>query len=156
MFNGPKGSKGREIKTRTLPLPSVIHDWLSAYLAAFPAREVTLPWDTPGGAPEAVSLIVTTREHLPLNRNYIDSKVWAPALKAAGISQTRDNGSHALRHFYASVLLDAGESIKAVSEFLGHADPGFTLRTYTHLMPSSDARTRNGQNCVHVAIHPDR
>jgi hypothetical protein len=39
---------------------------------------------------------------------------------------------HALRHFYASVLLDAGESIK----------PGFTLRTYTHLLPTSEQRTR--------------
>jgi integrase len=48
----------------------------------------------------------------------------------------------ALRHFYASVLLDAGESIKALSEYLGHHDPGFTLRTYTHLMPSSETRTR--------------
>lgn len=35
---------------------------------------------------------------------------------------------HALRHFYASVLLDGGESIKAVSEYLGHADPAMTLR----------------------------
>jgi integrase len=26
---------------------------------------------------------------------------------------------------------------RAVSEYLGHADPGFTLRVYTHLMPSS-------------------
>lgn len=49
---------------------------------------------------------------------------------------------HALRHFYASVLLDAGESIKALSEYLGHHDPSFTLRTYTHLMPNSEARTR--------------
>ncbi|HEY5834122.1 tyrosine-type recombinase/integrase, partial [Streptomyces sp.] len=49
---------------------------------------------------------------------------------------------HALRHWYASVLLDAGESIRAVSEYLGHSDPGFTLRTYTHLMPASAARTR--------------
>jgi integrase len=48
----------------------------------------------------------------------------------------------ALRHFYASVLLDAGESIRAVSEYLGHSDPGFTLRTYTHLMPNSEQRTR--------------
>jgi integrase len=38
---------------------------------------------------------------------------------------------HALRHFYASVLLDAGESIKALSEYLGHHDPSFTLRTYS-------------------------
>ncbi len=52
------------------------------------------------------------------------------------------NGMHALRHLAASVLLDAGESIKALSEYLGHADPGFTLRTYTHLMPASAARSR--------------
>jgi integrase len=38
--------------------------------------------------------------------------------------------------------LDAGESIKALSEYLGHHDPGFTLRTYTHLMPTSTARTQ--------------
>ncbi|WP_087790150.1 tyrosine-type recombinase/integrase [Streptomyces sp. CS159] len=35
---------------------------------------------------------------------------------------------HALRHFYASALFDAGENIKAVSEYMGHADPGMTLR----------------------------
>ena len=35
-----------------------------------------------------------------------------------------------------------GESIKALSEYLGHADPGFALRTYTHLMPSSEESTR--------------
>jgi integrase len=40
------------------------------------------------------------------------------------------------------VLLDAGESIKALSEYLGHHDPGFTLRTYTHLMPASTTRTQ--------------
>jgi hypothetical protein len=40
------------------------------------------------------------------------------------------------------VLLDAGESIKALSEYLGHSDPGFTLRTYTHLMPASEERTK--------------
>jgi integrase len=58
------------------------------------------------------------------------------------IPRSRDNGCHALRHFYASTLLDAGESIKAVSEYLGHADPGFTLKVYTHLMANSWARTK--------------
>ena len=38
--------------------------------------------------------------------------------------------------------LDAGESIRALAEYLGHADPAFTLRVYTHLMPSSSERTR--------------
>lgn len=49
---------------------------------------------------------------------------------------------HALRHSYASVRLDAGENIKALSGYLGHSDPVFTLRTYTHLMPISASRTR--------------
>ncbi|WP_367115024.1 tyrosine-type recombinase/integrase [Actinophytocola sp.] len=49
---------------------------------------------------------------------------------------------HALRHLFASVLLDAGESVKALAQYLGHSDPGFTLRVYTHLMPTSHERTR--------------
>jgi integrase len=32
--------------------------------------------------------------------------------------------------------------VQRVSEYLGHSDPGFTLRTYTHLMPNSTERTK--------------
>ncbi|CAM5704242.1 hypothetical protein SCANM63S_08014 [Streptomyces canarius] len=78
---------------------------------------------------------------------------WKRALASAGVIPPRERGArylqaapedgvHALRHAYASVRLDAGESIKALSEYLGHSDPGFTLRTYTHLLPSSETRTR--------------
>ncbi|MBM0239110.1 tyrosine-type recombinase/integrase [Micromonospora sp. ATA32] len=77
-----------------------------------------------------------------MDRNTFNRDCWHAALTSAGIQRTRATGMHALRHFYASVLLDAGESVKALSEYLGHADPGFTLRTYTHLMPSSEDRTR--------------
>jgi hypothetical protein len=34
----------------------------------------------------------------------------------------------------ASLLFEAGKDVKQVQEWLGHADPGFTLRTYVHLM----------------------
>ena len=54
-----------------------------------------------------------------------------------------ENGMHELRHFFASALLDQGESIKAVAEWLGHTDPAFTLATYTHLTPNSDERTKS-------------
>lgn len=53
-----------------------------------------------------------------------------------------DHGMRDQLHLYASVLLDAGESIKALAQYLGHSDPGFTLRVYTHLMPTSHERTR--------------
>ena len=86
--------------------------------------------------------MVTTAEGNALNRNQFNRAVWTPALKRAGVEQTREDGCHALRHFFASVLLNAGENIKAVSDYLGHSDPGFTLRTYTHLMPQSAERTK--------------
>jgi integrase len=90
----------------------------------------------------SANLLLTTRERGALNRNYFNTRVWRLGQARVGIEQSRDNGMHALRHWYASVLLDAGESIRAVSEYLGHSDPGFTLRTYTHLMPTSADRTR--------------
>ncbi len=81
-----------------------------------------------------------------------------PALAAAGVipvpgrgekyKASREDGMHALRHFYASVLLDAGESVKALAEYLGHSDPGLTLRVYAHLMPSSQERTRKAVAAV--------
>lgn len=62
---------------------------------------------------------------------------------------------HALRHYFASVLLDAGESIRTVSDYLGHADPGFTLRVYTHLIPSSEERARQAVDLAHRAGSED-
>ena len=87
-------------------------------------------------------LVVTTALGTAVAARYFDVRVWKPARETAGIPHTREHGMHACRHYYASVLLDAGESIKAVSEYLGHHDPGFTLRTYTHLMPTSEDRTK--------------
>ncbi len=61
---------------------------------------------------------------------------WKPALAKAGVIPKAKSREH-------EAALDAGESIKAVSESLGHADPGLTLKLYAHLMPSSRDRARN-------------
>lgn len=46
-------------------------------------------------------------------------------------------------HFYASVLMDVGENIKALAEYLRHSDPSLTaLRVCARLMPSPQERTR--------------
>lgn len=84
----------------------------------------------------------TSRERKPLNRNYVNTHIWRPAVASIGVQPGPGNGIHALRHFYASVLIDAGESVKAVAEYLGHSDPGFTMRVYAHLLPSSEERAR--------------
>jgi len=46
---------------------------------------------------------------------------------------------HDLRHTHASLLVAAGTPIKVVSERLGHAHPGFTMKTYQHVMPGMSA-----------------
>ena len=61
---------------------------------------------------------------------------------------------HALGHFYASVLPDAGEDVKALSAHLGHGVPGFTLRVYTHLVPSSDAQARKAVDGLYEGADP--
>lgn len=117
---------------------------LAEHLRAWPARDVTLPWDTAKGRPTTARLIVTSVRGLAIAANDFNRNYWKPALTAAGVPAGRyENGMHDLRHFFASTLLDQGESIKAVAEWLGHDDPAFTLATYTHLMPSSDERTKS-------------
>nr|WP_237745171.1 hypothetical protein [Kribbella catacumbae] len=40
------------------------------------------------------------------------------------------------------MTLADGVNIKELAEYLGHGDPGFTLRLYTHMLPSSHERAR--------------
>ena len=46
---------------------------------------------------------------------------------------------HALRHFYASVLIDQNMNPKRVQNLLGHATVQFTLDRYSHLFPPDHA-----------------
>lgn len=137
IFAPPKGGKTREV-----PLPASVARRLSDHAKQYAPVEVTLPWGTLTGDPTTVRLYLTTADGLPLSRSKFNPGVWKPAIRATDIPDDRRNGMRVLRHTYASVLLDAGESIKALSTYLGHADPGFTLRTYTHLLPTSEDRTR--------------
>jgi integrase len=137
VFGPPKGDKERHV-----PLPETVAFGLAAHVTKHEPVEVTLPWKTLDGPPVTAQLLFVNARHQWLHRFRFNRSVWRPSLTSAGIPLGRENGMHALRHFYASVLLDAGKSIKALSEYLGHHDPSFTLRTYTHLMPNSEARTR--------------
>jgi integrase len=104
---------------------------------------VTLPWAEPDGKPVTVQLLVTGDGNRVYTGDLFSKVVWRGAFRAAGVEyRSRADGMHALRHFYASTLLAHGVSIKELADYLGHSDPGFTLRTYTHLVPSSYERAR--------------
>ncbi|MFE3368383.1 tyrosine-type recombinase/integrase [Streptomyces sp. NPDC059173] len=153
LFAPPKNNKLRDV-----PLPDSVASALAGHLTAFPPVEITLPWLRPDGPPVTKLLYFTGEALGALRRNDFNTHVWKPALAAAGVipvpgigeryKAAREDGMHALRHFYASVLLDSGENIKALSAYLGHSDAGFTLRTYTHLMPASETRTRKAVDAV--------
>jgi integrase len=109
---------------RTVPLPQSVADALAAHLAEFgPGRE---------------GFIFTAPEGGPV-RGTRFREVWRRTLQSAGMVRVRP---HDLRHFYASLLIDAGESVKVVQDRLGHASATVTLDTYGHLWPNSEERTR--------------
>jgi integrase len=75
-----------------------------------------------------------------LSRPNVAGRVLKPAAKAAGLTVERGGEQvpwvsfHTFRHTCASLLFEAGRNVKQVAEWLGHADPSFTLRTYVHLL----------------------
>jgi integrase len=142
------GPPKTQASVRTIPLPQVVADALAAHLAAFPAGENGL---------------VFTWSGKPITRSVFGHK-WRPAVAMARKELTRQRkadaeddpaagladgtGFHALRHFYASLLIRHGESVKTVQSRLGHASAVETLDTYSHLWPDSDDRTRDAIDSI--------
>jgi len=157
VFGLPKREKVRDV-----PLPQGVAQALKDHAKKFPPVPVTLPWLRPDGPPVTKRLFFVRLDGASaVRRSDFNTRLWKPALVTAGAlpppaegarhKASREDGMHALRHFYASVLLAAGENVKALSLYLGHSDPGFTLRVYTHLMPSSDGRARRAIDTLYGA-----
>ncbi len=118
---------------RTIPLPAVVVDALRTHLVRFPVQH-------PDG------LVFTNELGRGIRRTAFSHHVWQPAVAAAGAR--RGTGFHDLRHYYASLLIRHGESVKTVQRRLGHATAAETLDTYAHLWPDSEDRTRAAIDAV--------
>ena len=70
----------------------------------------------------------------PLTRTTID-RYFNEGIKKSGVKKIR---MHDLRHSHATLLINAGVNIVAVSKRLGHSDINQTLKTYTHLLKDTD------------------
>jgi integrase len=139
---GEIGSTKSHSSQRTLPVPPVVVSTLREWKLACPPGELVFP--NGQGNPESHSNIV--------NRGLI------PAMKAAGLADptgetdkdgvailgARYSGLHALRHFYASWLINPKEAgglgldMKTVQSRMGHSSIVVTADVYSHLFPRRD------------------
>ena len=113
---------------RVVPVPDVLVEELARH---FELEDLT------SGQPE--KLIFTTARGEPIRRNRFN-EAWTRAVELAEVPT--ETTFHSLRHYYASLLIRHGESVKVVQERLGHSTAAETLDTYSHLWPDSQDRTR--------------
>lgn len=121
-----------EASRRDIPLPRVVVTALNEHLASYDV-----------GAED----LVFTWLGRPITRQRF-GRMWRPAAAVAGLTVETGTGVHALRHYYASLLIRYGESVKTVQSRLGHKSASETLNVYSHMWVDSDDRTREAVDSV--------
>lgn len=113
---------------RSVPLPSIVLEALAEHFARFEIDRA-----------DGRRLVFTNERGQPIRRTH-----FADAFRRAVIRAQIPEGTrfHELRHYYASLLIRHGESVKVVQKRLGHASAAETLDTYSHLWPDAEDRTR--------------
>lgn len=107
---------------RTVPLPDLAADAIRHHLDAYGTGREGLIFHRADGAPISRALF---------NAQFRRIKI------KAGVDVT----FHGLRHYYASLLIHGGASVKVVQARLGHASATETLDTYAHIWPDSESVT---------------
>ena len=167
VFKAAKGDK-----ERVVPLPGGLAQILAAQIKEYPPQPYMLPWMAEKDKGARITGEHTARllfrwhgddahtrgKHI-IASSY-DQGVWKPALSRAGIipppvkdargirrykGGSRDDGMHALRHFYSATLQDAGVSLAGVMEFMGHSRKGkvVTVAIYGHVTEETYAQARS-------------
>ena len=121
VFGPPK----TRASVREIPLPTSVAEALAKHIEQYP--------------PGPHGLLFTT-SHGRAWRWTTLGEVWRAKMRAAKLEGF---DFHELRHYYASLLIRYGESIKTVQARLGHKSAEETLNTYSHLWPDSDDRSRD-------------
>ena len=90
-------------------------------------------------------LLFTSAKGQRIDHSNLLRRVLKPAALAAGLREPVADGAgggqvdtwvgfHTFRHTRATTLFRSGWNAVQVQRFLGHSDPGFTLRRYVHLL----------------------
>jgi integrase len=110
---------------RLVPVPSEVLDVLARHVEVY------------GAGPDGV-FVHWGPGHRPMGHG-----AWGAAMRSATAEASLSGlRYHDLRHHFASRLIAAGCSVKAVQSALGHEKAATTLDTYGHLWPGDEDRIR--------------
>ncbi|MCX7884095.1 MAG: tyrosine-type recombinase/integrase [Caloramator sp.] len=121
IFQEPKTSSG----LRVVPIPPAVLEELKEHRKGQLQEKLKA-----GEVYEDNNLIFATELGRPLEHSSL-LRAFYRVIKKADI----DINFHALRHTYATRLLEMNEHPKVVQEILGHKDITTTLNIYSHVMP---------------------
>ncbi|WP_216211658.1 tyrosine-type recombinase/integrase [Amycolatopsis aidingensis] len=123
-------------KARTVPMPTVASDALTAHIKRHGTRTVRCTCCRKDWR------VLFFDGHDLISARDFNRDAWHPAVRTAGLTPSPGTGQHQLRHYYASMLIDGGASMKEVQVFMGHASIKITADTYGHLFERSNDRAR--------------
>lgn len=122
----PKTARGN----RTVALGPTVVAGLRAWRSTQNADRLRMG----AGWQNAGDLVVTLADGAAPNPEAF-SDLFRSLAKQAGLPSIR---LHDLRHSYATAALAAGVPVKGLSQRIGHADVGVTLKVYAHVLPGDD------------------
>lgn len=126
----PKGGKERSV-----PLSDTLSARLSEQVTLREPVRITLPWGEVDGPLRTFTLLFVRPDGNPWYAQPF-AYTWGKARVAAGFDPKDETGRfHGLRHTFASITLAMGVDVQKLAKWMGHKDPGFTLRKYTHFIP---------------------
>lgn len=116
-------------KTRRVDMSAQLAETLKALLPEHKRQALEKGW---GKIPESV---FTNGAGALLDEANLRRRVFWPALAKCGLRRIR---IHDLRHTFASLLIQNGESLAYVRDQLGHHSIQITVDTYGHLVPGAN------------------
>ncbi len=131
---GPVKSKAGR---RTIYLPRMVTDMIFAWRKDCPKSDLNLVFPTDSGK--------------PLMLNNFATGAWLPLMKEAGLAMAKKSKAvsgnkkakvvyepnytpYALRHYFASKLIEKRLDLKLIQEAMGHSKAEITLNVYGHLL----------------------
>lgn len=141
------GKVKTKTSVRTAELPQVTAAALSEHMRLFEPVEIEIDDLTDERKPirRTARLLFTTPQLNPVHRATW-SHAWAPARDASGMPARvgqQSIGIHTLRHYFATLLIHRGASVKTVQLALGHSTPMITLNEYVGEWPEPHEKTRS-------------